>query len=87
MIGSILGYLGGLGLAGFFADSDTETGFPWYVDFLLTFLFALAGIVIAIAVLTKVGFLEIVTDFFKTYLAFIADIFKAIAEPLVKLFL
>ncbi len=87
MIGSFLGYLGGLGIAGFLTESDTDTGFPWYVDFVLTFLLAIAGITIALAVLTKVGFLNVITDFVKTYFGFIADILKAFAEPIVKIFL
>jgi len=86
MIGSFLGYLGGLGLAGFITESDSETGFPWYVDFVLTFLLAVAGITIALAVLTRVGFLKVITDFFSTYFGFIADILKAFAEPIVRVF-
>jgi len=86
VFGSLFGFLGAMFGAGFITDSDNETGFPWYVDFLLTFLFALAGIVIALAVLTRVGFLTVVTDFLKSYMSFIGDIFKAIAEPLVKIF-
>lgn len=86
MIGSLIGYLGGLSLAGFITDSDSETGFPWYVDFVLTFLLALAGITIALAVLTRVGFLKGVTDFFATYFNFIGDILKAFAEPIVRVF-
>ena len=83
----MIGYLAGLGIAGFMTESDTDTGFPWYVNFVLTFLLAVAGITIALAVLTKVGFLNVITDFVQTYFGFIADILKAFAEPIVKIFL
>jgi hypothetical protein len=82
---SVLGYLAGLGIAGALTDSDTDdSNVPWYLSAALTFLFIIAGVTLALAVLTKVGFLSVITDLFKSYLSFVTDLISAIAEPVLR---
>lgn len=82
------GYLAGLGLAGWLTDSDTDDdALPWYLSGALTFLFIIAGLTLAVAALTKVGFIGVIGDAFRSYLNFVTGIVQAIAEPVIKLVL
>lgn len=79
-----LGYLGGLGIAGWLTDSESENSFPWYVNALLTFLFVVGGITIALVTLTRFGVADAVTRFFAGYFQFVVDITRAIAKPVLE---
>jgi len=83
----MIGYLIGLFGAGYLVDTDEDDLFPWYVNAALTFVFIIGGITLALSVLTKSGYIDAVTRLIGTYFGFIADIVKAVAEPVIKIFL